>query len=55
VGGMTISKGKVLINIEVTREQKRVIEQHAALHNLPTATYVRMKALEDPIERNEND
>lgn len=46
---MTTTKGKVLINLEVTPKERKYIKHIADLHGLPMATYVRMRAM-TPIE-----
>lgn len=47
---MAITKGKVLLNIEVTPKEREYIRHVAKLHGLSMATYVRMRAMH-PIER----
>jgi hypothetical protein len=49
---MAKTKGKVIMNFEVTPKEREYIKYLAKLHGLKTATYVRMRAM-TPIDREE--
>jgi hypothetical protein len=48
---MTGGDPSIPVSVRMRRSQKARVRELADLHNLPVADYIRMKALEDPIER----